>query len=322
MSADATTREAMAPIVPVALVMPLRNEAHAMEDFFLAYRRFTVLPREIMFVDTGSTDGTRDLVAAWCAANRGDGVNACLLDLPGGLPGAGRNHGVAMSTAPWIAFLDAGIRPESDWLQQLVACAEREGADAVLGACRFGSEHPVGLAVCALTNGAGRIRPVLPASLFARGVFDRAGGFAPGLRAGEDVLWLAGVRARCGAPAQCRAARVHYGRYPETLAAAFLKWMRYERSMVGTPVGRRKRAALFITVAFGLAGAAFSAAAVPALLAGYAVLRGGLDPIRRSRDVAWWRNRPSAVFLAPLVALALDTGSAVGTLAGWARRGR
>ena len=50
-----------------------------------------------------------------------------------------------------------------------------------------------------------------------------------------------------------------------------------------------------------------------ALLA-YALLRGGVDPVRRSRNLLWWRRAPAAMPLAFLIGPLLDLSKLAGTL--------
>ena len=303
-------------IVPVALVMPVKNEAYALADFFDVYADFTVFPSEVVFADAGSSDGTRQLLDTWCRDRAGAGVLARVVAVPGAGPGGGRNAGVEGSSAPLVAFIDAGIRAEPDWLARLVELMARADGQAAQGVCRFDADDPVGLAVCALTYGVGRIRPVLPASVFSRAVFGQAGLFDPTARAGEDIRWLAKVRIACGAPLICDSALVHYRRFPASLGAVFAKWVKYEESVTGTPVGRSKRVAMAAMCAALAVGLMIGGQVLFVVSASYLIFRGIGDPIRRSRDIFWWKRFPLALFAAPVVALAIDGGSLVGAFKG------
>ena len=61
---------------------------------------------------------------------------------------------------------------------------------------------------------------------------------------------------------------------------------------------------------------ALAPVAAMAGLVAYLVLRGGVDPIRRSRAVLWWRAQPTALLWAPVCAAAMDFGRLVGALSG------
>ncbi len=301
----------------MALVLPVRNEAAALPELFAALDNALAWPAEIVFSDAGSTDGTSDVIHTWWRGAARAGVALQVLDRPGALPGGGRNAGIAAAHAEWIAFLDGGIRPEPGWLAALHAAALAGGRDHAFGLCRFDAHGAVALSVCALTNGVGSSATVLPAAVFHRRVFARVGVFEEQLRSAEDLLWLRKFTDAYGAREVCTGALVHYTHYPNSLLAIFRKWFAFERSSVAAKVGGAMRLAyaaagaiaLFLTVtAPSLAAAAF---------AFYLVLRGIADPIRRSRNALWWRAFPAALMLAPVCALAIDSGKLCGALAGW-----
>lgn len=300
---------------PVSVVVPMRDEAGTVTALLQGLARQEILPREIIFVDTGSADGSAERVRAWWTASGWDGTRCSVMAEPGAFPGGGRNAGVRASGQDWIAFIDCGIVPEPGWLKALLACAG-EGAPGTLGLCRFEGEGTWPRAFCALSYGVGTQRPVLPASLFRRSLFDAAGLFDPALRAGEDLLWLQKVRAVHPALAECAGARVVYAHFPASLAAAAGKWFHYERSVSAAGIGGWGRRALFggalllyiLPFASPVAGAA--------LWLAYVALRGIVDPVRRSARRWWWRGLPLAPVAALPAALVMDTARALGSLAG------
>ncbi len=312
-------------ILPVALVLPVKDEAETLPELFDALDRSAAWPAEIAFSDAGSTDGTVASIRAWWAENAQTGVVLQVIDNPGALPGAGRNAGIAATHADWVGFLDGGIRPEPDWLQQLYRSASAEGQDHAFGLCRFDANGALPLAVCALTNGVGTATTVLPASIFHRRVLQNIGSFPEHLRSAEDLVWLRRFGEAYGRRHICREAVVHYTHYPPTLTGIVRKWFAFERSSVAAGVGARGRLMMLsAAIVFVLTIALAPVAAMAGLLA-YLVLRGGVDPIRRSRAVLWWRAHPSALLWAPVCAVAMDFGRLAGALSGmllWYRSGR
>jgi hypothetical protein len=300
----------------VSLVVPMRDEAATVVSLLAGLAAQTVAPRELIFVDAGSRDGSAQRVRDWWAARGWEGTDCRVIEEPGAFPGAGRNAGVRASGEPWIAFLDCGIVPEPAWLESLVACAESSPGAGALGECRFEGAGAWGRAFCALSYGEGTRRPVLPASLFRRSLFERVGYFEPALRAGEDLLWLGKVRSAGEVLGECAAAQGVYGHFPGSLPAGARKWFDYERSVSAAGIGGWRRRIGF--------GAGLLLYAVPvvaptvgaALWIAYALLRGVVDPIRRSERRWWWRGEPLALLCALPAAIVVDTGRALGSVAG------
>lgn len=71
------------------------------------------LRREIIVVDNGSTDSTREVVSRF-----GDAVRLVRESRRG--PAAARNRGIRETSAEWIAFTDADCVVERDWLARLI----------------------------------------------------------------------------------------------------------------------------------------------------------------------------------------------------------
>lgn len=101
-----------------AAVMATYNYAHGITGAVDSILKQTVRPDQIIIVDDGSTDHTRDVIASY-----GDAVIYTYQQNQG--PGAARNAAVRVATCDWIAFLDH----DDEWLphkleKQLMAVQE------------------------------------------------------------------------------------------------------------------------------------------------------------------------------------------------------
>lgn len=301
---------------PVTLVIPILNEAESLPELLQALKAQTHRPDEIIFSNAGSTDGSPALIEAWWRCEGWEGSQCSVLTRPGAMPGAGRNAGVRAARNEWITFIDGGITPASDWLEQLCWHAQATQASAVFGVCHFSAQMPLAKAVCALSYGHGAVHPVIPASLFARRVFAEIGEFPAHLRAGEDLVWVAALQARYGAREVCPAARVSYTHFPTSWSQALRKWRVTELHCVlaGVRTGQQAVYLLGLPLLYALAVGGGGVGA--AVFVVYLLLRGVVDPTRRSHDRPWWGNQPVAAYVAlPLVA-ALDIAKWMGIVQG------
>jgi glycosyltransferase involved in cell wall biosynthesis len=90
----------MGESVDVSVVIPTFNRAKSVVDAVQSVVRQTRRPREIVVVDDGSTDGTREALAPFSGEikyvrQENAGVSAA------------RNRGIRESTCAWVAFLDS-----------------------------------------------------------------------------------------------------------------------------------------------------------------------------------------------------------------------
>lgn len=301
---------------PVTLVVPILNEAESLPELLQAIKAQRHRPDEIVFADAGSTDGSPALIEDWWRCEGWGGAACRVLAQPGAMPGAGRNAGVRAARNDWIAFVDGGIAPAADWLEQLCRHAQATQVPAVFGVCHFSAQAPFAKAVCALSYGHGAMHPVIPASLFARRVFDEIGEFPAHLRAGEDLVWMAALQARYGAREVCPAARVSYTHFPTGWRQALRKWRITELHCVLAGVRTGQQAAYLFGLpalyAFAWYGGGWGGTVFLVCL----LLRGVIDPARRSLDRPWWGRQPTALLIATPLVAALDIAKWVGIVQG------
>lgn len=106
---------------PVSVVVTVRDDRENLERCLDALADLTYSTYEVVVVDDGSTDGTRD-----AATDHQLTADGCLRLVSVGEPndplgiGASRNRGVEAAANDVIAFTDADCRPRADWLDDLV----------------------------------------------------------------------------------------------------------------------------------------------------------------------------------------------------------
>lgn len=108
----------------VAVVVTVLNETNTIHRLIAALQSQTLKPQEIVIVDGGSSDGTREKLQK---------VRSVKSFLYKGNRSEGRNFGVSKTTSSLIAFTDAGCIPDKDWLKELIKPFNGKNVDVVSG---------------------------------------------------------------------------------------------------------------------------------------------------------------------------------------------
>lgn len=294
----------------ITLVIPLFNEAETLGELLRAITAQTHAPQEIIFVDAGSTDATKNIVSLWIKTAL---IPAKLISLENSLPGNSRNAGINVATGNYVAFLDGGITPEPDWLMRLVDCVARNASDHAFGLCRFDADTTLATAVCALSSGVGAKLPAIPASLFSKSIFAEIGLFRSDLRAAEDTEWVMRLLAKKHKRMICPDALVHYRHFPKSISAIITKWFAYARFMAKARVAKKQRI-LYPSFFACLATVVFLSAKIGMSFLGlYLLVRGLALPIYKSPR-HFWTSRPQTLALTTLLALPMDLAKLFGFL--------
>lgn len=182
----------------VSMVIPVKNEEKTVQALVDSIVAQTVLPAEVVFVDGGSSDRTRDIIKD----NAGRyAFDVRLIELERAYPGEGRNAGLKEAKCDLVAFTDAGIKLGKRWLEELTRPVDiDDGIDVV-----YGAYEPVidsFLKECSLfayipprerVDGKTFRTNFIASSLFSKSACDRAGHFPP-FRAAEDKIFMENVK--------------------------------------------------------------------------------------------------------------------------------
>jgi glycosyltransferase involved in cell wall biosynthesis len=307
------------PPARISVVVPVRNEAASIGALAAAFARQTRTPDEIVIVDGGSDDDTRELVRSIVNVD----PRWRLICAGPATPGRARNVGARSAAHDWIAFTDAGAWPDPSWLASLARAADESAGAAVV----FGHYEPVtdtfftqcaALAYVAPPRSCagGVLRgPSTASMLIRRDVWDAAGGF-PDLRAGEDLVFFDAIRAGGHPTAWAPDATVHWRLQP-TLAATFRRFRAYSRANAEARLQSRWHYGILryyvILAALALVAAVYDwrfLSAIPALLVAR-VLRSIWTRAARPR----WRVLVNPAVILTVLAIRITIDAA--TFAGW-----
>jgi glycosyltransferase involved in cell wall biosynthesis len=310
------------PDLRISLVIPVRNEEESLARLVSSIRRQTRQPEEVLLVDGGSTDRTVELARELAA----DDARFRVVEAGEATPGRGRNVGAEAARHHWLAFTDAGIGLDADWLERLVEQVEADPATEVV----YGNYEPSAETFferCAAVAYVSPKRPheggalvrgrFIASSLMRREVWQRVGGF-PDLRAAEDLIFMERVEASGAKTRWAPRANVRWQLQP-TLARTFRRFALYSKHNVWA--GRQRFWHYGVARQYAVA-LAFVAAAVfhspwwlvvPAL--GLAARAAKSVWRHRAGHALAWMLNPLRLLCVALVIVAVD----LATFAGWAQ---
>jgi glycosyltransferase involved in cell wall biosynthesis len=233
----------------ISVVVPVLNEANSIRALLDGLLNQTRRPDEIVITDGASTDNTCEIIEEFVAA----GAPVKLIRETFSLPGRSRNIGVANARNDWIAFTDAGVRPEQDWLERLASKAGEDVQTDVV----YGSYNPVinnFFEECAAIayvpppaeDGA---RPYsIVSALMRRKVWESVGRFPEHLRSAEDLLFMRKVEQARFRIARAPQAIVHWTLQP-SLWRTFKRFVTYARNNIRAGLGREWQLPIFLRYA-------------------------------------------------------------------------
>jgi cellulose synthase/poly-beta-1,6-N-acetylglucosamine synthase-like glycosyltransferase len=230
------------PVVSIA--MPCLNEGPYIEACLRSVLAQDYPPDrlEILVVDGGSTDSTRDIIARVAAQD----PRVVLVDNPARLQAAGMNAALQRASGDVIVRMDVHCEYASDYVRRCVEVLERTGACNVGGAQRARAKTAFQRALCAALDsplgvGGASYRSARNEGFvdtvflgaFRRCVFEEVGLFDPGAITNEDAELNQRIRLAGGTVYLSRAIVVHY--YPrDSFGALARQYFRYGRGRART----------------------------------------------------------------------------------------
>ena len=169
------------PVVPVSVILPVRNGAALIGEALQSVERQSWRPHEIIIMDGDSRDDS-DAVAA-------NFKNTLFFKHPEANAAERRNKGVARASHPYIAFLDADdLWPEQRIELQLKRLLANEELEIVTGKMQ---QFRVGPSREMILQGEPVASQLPTVALMRRTAFWRVGAFSPQWNLGNFVDWCA-----------------------------------------------------------------------------------------------------------------------------------
>ena len=112
----------------VSVIIPAYNAQEYVAECVTSVIKQTAKDIEVIVVDDGSTDDTREIVASIAERD----ARVTLLTQSNQYAGVARNNGMDHATGKYLYFLDADDFIEPDTLETMTGIAERTGVDIVV----------------------------------------------------------------------------------------------------------------------------------------------------------------------------------------------
>jgi|GEM_PF-4720317 glycosyltransferase involved in cell wall biosynthesis len=288
---------------PVSIVIPVLNEETSISTLLTKIEAQSLLPSEVIFVDAGSTDGTLEILNGWDTKL----FTIKVIDASPSYPGKGRNVGVKAAQNNIIAFLDCGLFPTENWLaESYKLLVQNKAIDGVWGRCLYEGKSPLSTLICAYSFGQKSYFPYfLASSLFKRSIFEKGFWFREDLRASEDSIWRNQVLKNFNTKLNTNT-QVTYTHFPEKLSLYLKKWKTYGEHTSFAEHNLTQQVVYFGFFLALFSSLAFSSSAWLIMMLAYFIVRGVLDPVRRSKGAPWFSPYYWLVFVGPFFILLSD----------------
>ena len=126
---SSSTPRAMDSYMPiVSVIIPSYNAMNYIAETLESVLAQTLADIEVIVVDDGSTDSTRDIVKGFAHKDS----RLMLVEQTNQFAGVARNNGMAKATGSYLYFLDADDYIEKTALENLVNALEQSGADIAI----------------------------------------------------------------------------------------------------------------------------------------------------------------------------------------------
>lgn len=238
---DMDNRYVIKPTIPVSVVIPAYNEEGQITELLESLLvEGSALPQEVIVVDAHSSDSTSVKVIEWRKVHPQYNIRL-LRSNTQTFPGKGRNLGIRKAQADLIAFIDCGIIPLPDWLEELCAPLIKDPSiDVAWGIVKpyAGSTRERVFAFLVEPPGT-QPRRFIPSICIRRDVLQKVGLFREDLRAAEDILFRRLIKHH-NLTETFTPARSFYTGYPKGTRAILKKWTKYSESEVKANVHQRK----------------------------------------------------------------------------------
>lgn len=327
----------------ISVIISYHNESATLEKTLDLLAAQTLPPKEILLVNSSSTDDSFTVIQGWAGRNATKyHVTVRNIDEGTNVPGSSMNVGIRNASCDLLAFMDCGLYFDRYWLERQMTYMTTNNSDVVSGLCHFSGTSLQDKSAIAQTYGYEKARPTLPSSLVRKAVFEQTGLFLENKRAGHDVDWIhklnrENIRRDINESVVIKYMGINYAR---SLKDIFLKSIRYAEATIdlyGYYNHHIYGVFLFLTFMYFVKIGFFSpwpyndyiplhhidkywfdiiVLLVVLLVVLYVAIRGYFIPFFKSRNLKMFYEHPASIITLPVVGFIMDVGKLIGYVKG------
>lgn len=305
--------------IKVSLIGTLKNEEASIKEFLDSLLAQSRPADEIIIVDGGSTDRTLEIINTYI--EKGAPIKLIVDD--GANIAEGRNIAITNVKYDLIASTDAGCKLDKDWLKNLIKPFEEDpSVDVVSGWYEADARTDFEECVAELTypkleRVMKNLDTFLPSSrsvAYKKGAWEKVGGYPEWLYTAEDTLFDLNLK-KVGCKLAFAKDAVVYWKVRSKLGSVFKQTFSYQRGdgHAGLPSYRtfwRKYVIYGIGCILLVVGFVFNPVWILLLICSLIYL------LRPAVKIYKKVNTPIAIFMTPLIILAVDLGVIFGYFVG------
>ena len=206
----------------VSVIIPTFHFADVAKQVLLSVLQQTLVPKEIIIIDSSEDHSIRDLVSSLETE-----ILINYQKVVQSFPGEARNLGASFANYEWLAFLDSKTIPRSDWLESNFDTVVSNNVDVVFGTTMYLADTAFQKALRASVFGMKDIETT-PGSIIKKSHFDAIGGFREGVRTGDDMEWRQIIKRSHLSCITPKRTSLTYNELPKTLLPTLKRFFIYQ----------------------------------------------------------------------------------------------
>lgn len=301
----------------ISVIIPAYNEENVILDLLCKlFLTATRVPDEVIVVNANSTDSTYNKLIEWKKLHSEFDFKI-ISQNDQTFPGRARNIGVKNAKYEYIAFIDCGVIPSENWLEELSLPLENiNNIDICWGRSSSKASTLWENAFALIVESNLSMKRIIPNSCIKKDIFNQIGGFREDLRAGEDVIFKNQIY-DLGVNEFFTKATVFYTGYPTNLLNAYNKWKLYSEYSIYAGIGFKKVLLSLIQIALLIASVFLGFISSNYFVSiGIFILLTTIRVLIKSRNSTIKLNSLSQLVLSCVISIFIDFGRVVGLIIG------